>query len=561
MVEFFQRLFGTDFMPHVYCLRDASVIWLHVTSDAVVAISYFLIPVALVSMIRQRRDLAFPWMFALFGLFILACGSTHLLAIYTLWHPVYRFEGAVKAITALASLPTALILFRLLPRVVALPSPAQLRESNEALASEVNERRLAEQRVRDLNVELEHRVRERTADLEAANQKLRIANEHLVANGQALKKSEAQFRTLVEAVPDIVWTPLPQGKVDYFNSRWFAYTGQSEEESRDWGWTRAIHPDDVGRCLERWNEALRTVSPYEVEYRIRKRDGNYRWFLGRALALRSDSEVDRWLGSCTDIQNQKEAAETLERNNQELEELAFATAHDLQEPLRLVILQTQMMQLRLGAHADSAVKELAGHVVEGARRLHNLQSAIMEYVHVSSGDWDPRPTRSETSLKKAIASVPELTGPPDARISYDALPEVLAQPEQLTAVFRHLLSNAVKYAGREALRIHVAASTQGGEVCFIVKDNGIGIGQQFHERIFGLFKRLHGPDVPGTGVGLALCRKIIQRHGGRIWVQSAPGEGAAFHFTMKAVARTEAQDRPAGPSGPAPWQTPEPLPG
>lgn len=549
MAEFFHKLLGTDFMPHVYCLRDAGVIWLHVTSDAIVAISYFLIPVALICMIRQRRDLAFPWMFALFGLFILACGSTHLLAIYTLWHPVYRFEGMIKAVTALASLPTAVILFRLLPRVVALPSPAQLRESNEALASEVNERRLAEQRVRNLNIELEHRVRERTVDLESANEKLRLANEHLIANEQALKKSEEQFRTLVEAVPDIVWTSSPQGKVDYFNSRWLSYTGQSADESHDWGWTRAIHPEDIGRCLERWNEALRTVAPYEVEYRIRNKDGKYRWFLGRGVALRSGSEVDRWLGSCTDIQNQKEAAETLRRNNQELEELAFATAHDLQEPLRLVILQTQMMQLRLGTHPDPAVKELAGQVVEGARRLHNLQSAIMEYVHVTSGDWAPQPTRSQASLQRAIRSIPELAVASGAAITHDTLPEVMAQPEQLTAVFRHLLANAVKYAGQEALRIHVSASAEGGEVTFMVRDNGIGIGREFHERIFGLFKRLHGPNVPGTGVGLALCRKIIQRHGGHIWVQSAAGEGATFLFTMKAALRPEMEERAAVQSG------------
>lgn len=140
-------------MPHVYCLRDPALVVLHAASDGLIAVSYFVIPVALVMMLRKRRDLAFPWMFELFGLFILACGTTHILSIWTLWHPIYRFEGLIKAITVLASVPTAILLFRSLPQVVALPSPAQL-------SHEISERRTAEDNLRRLNVELEDRVRD-----------------------------------------------------------------------------------------------------------------------------------------------------------------------------------------------------------------------------------------------------------------------------------------------------------------------------------------------------------------------------------------------------------------
>src|SRR6185312_9105159 len=128
MIGFFRMLLSTDFMPHGYCLRLPEVIWLHEISDLVIAFSYFLIPVALLYLIRIRRDLIYPWMFSLFGLFIISCGATHLLSVVVLWHPMYRLDGMVKGITALFSLPTALLLFRLLPEAKRLPSAQLLRD-------------------------------------------------------------------------------------------------------------------------------------------------------------------------------------------------------------------------------------------------------------------------------------------------------------------------------------------------------------------------------------------------------------------------------------------------
>jgi hypothetical protein len=132
MLQFFHRLFEADFMPHGYCFGwKPDILWLHVTSDALIALSYFLIPFTLIYLVRARRDLDFGWMAALFGLFILSCGATHVLGIVTLWHPVYRLEGVVKAVTALASLPTAILLMWLTPQAIALPSPRQLRAAND----------------------------------------------------------------------------------------------------------------------------------------------------------------------------------------------------------------------------------------------------------------------------------------------------------------------------------------------------------------------------------------------------------------------------------------------
>src|SRR5690349_13245210 len=165
MFDFFRKLFITDFMPHVYCLREPGLIKLHLLSDGVIALSYAMIPIALVLLIRRRRDLAFPWMFSLFGVFILGCGLTHVMGVVTLWHPAYRLDGLIKAITAVASLLTAILLFRLMPQVEALPSPAQLQ-------SEITRRKDAETELRNLNEQLEQRVAERTVALEQANRQL-----------------------------------------------------------------------------------------------------------------------------------------------------------------------------------------------------------------------------------------------------------------------------------------------------------------------------------------------------------------------------------------------------
>jgi len=170
MIEFFHKLFSSDFMPHGFCyLWNPAVLWLNVGSDAVIAASYYAIPVLLFSFARKRRDLSFQWVFVAFAMFILACGTTHLLGVWTVWHGTYRLDGLVKAVTAAVSLITAVSLVPFLPKVLALPSPAQLSAANEALTREVGQRTAVEEQIRQLNSELESRVVERTADLERTN--------------------------------------------------------------------------------------------------------------------------------------------------------------------------------------------------------------------------------------------------------------------------------------------------------------------------------------------------------------------------------------------------------
>ncbi len=522
MLDFFRKLFGSDFMPHVYCLREPAVVTLHVVSDALTAAAYFAIPLVLLLIRRRRQDLVFPWMFGLFGVFIFACGSTHVLAIWTLWHPVYRLEGLVKAITATSSVMTAFLLYRLIPSIVLLPSPAQL-------SLEIAERRKVEGSIRQLNAGLEERVHQRTQELDESNA-------HLQALNAELTRSELRYRTLVEAMPQLVWTANQSG-VEYLSRQWEEYTGIPEKAQLGDKWIRVLHPDDVHSTLELWTKAVETRTGFEAEYRIRKHDGTYRWFKGRGVPLGGPADTaPTWLGTSTDVDTEKRASTALAVHNSRLEDLAFATAHHLQEPVRNLRIQTQLLQRHLEGNLDEAGSELIGQMSGTMNRLRLLLQDFRAYSEVSTAHTAPRRFNVKGAIQSAIIAWRTELEALDAAVSLN-IPELEAEgdAQQIQTVVEHLLGNAVKYrdAGR-SLSLTVSAAELNRDIIVSVADNGIGIDPRFHATIFGLFKRLHkSEDYPGTGLGLAVCQRIIEAHGERLWVESQVGLGSTFHFTLK----------------------------
>src|SRR6202047_1790820 len=191
MHEFITKLFSSDLMGHGYCyLWKPEIVWLHAISDSTITLSYYLIPLALVYFVRKRPDLPFHWMFLMFGIFIFGCGTTHLMEVWTLWHGTYRLAGVIKAITAVSSVATAALLIPLVPRAVALPSPAQLREANQELEREVRERRRVEQALHKAYDEVENMVRARTAELAQTNEQLQAEIVERERAEEKLRRSE-----------------------------------------------------------------------------------------------------------------------------------------------------------------------------------------------------------------------------------------------------------------------------------------------------------------------------------------------------------------------------------
>mgnify|MGYP003401757758 FL=1 len=233
-------------------------------------------------------------------------------------------------------------------------------------------------------------------------------------------------------------------------------------------------------------------------------------------------------------QKLEESVAELGRSNADLQQFAYVASHDLQEPLRMVSSYTQLIARRYKGKLDADADEFIAFAVDGANRMQRLILDLLAYSRVNTAGRQFEPTAMETVLKAALNNLTNAVKESQAIITHDPLPAVMGDDKQLAQLFQNLLSNAVKFGGAQPPRIHISAKQADGEWLFSVRDHGIGLDPQYADRIFVIFQRLHTrEEYPGTGIGLAICKKIVERHGGRIWVESELGKGATFYFTMR----------------------------
>lgn len=233
-------------------------------------------------------------------------------------------------------------------------------------------------------------------------------------------------------------------------------------------------------------------------------------------------------------QKLEESVSELGRSNADLQQFAYVASHDLQEPLRMVSSYTQLIARRYKGKLDADADEFIAFAVDGANRMQRLILDLLAYSRVNTAGRQFEPTAMETVLKAALNNLTNAVKESQAVITHDPLPAVMGDDKQLAQLFQNLLSNAVKFGGAQPPRIHISAKQTDGEWLFSVRDHGIGLDPQYADRIFVIFQRLHTrEEYPGTGIGLAICKKIVERHGGRIWVESELGKGATFYFTLR----------------------------
>jgi light-regulated signal transduction histidine kinase (bacteriophytochrome) len=240
-------------------------------------------------------------------------------------------------------------------------------------------------------------------------------------------------------------------------------------------------------------------------------------------------------------------AEELTRSNKELEQFAYVASHDLQEPLRMVANYTQLLAKRYQHKLDPEATDYIGYAVAGVNRMQTLIGDLLQLSRVGSGGKSFETIDCHEVLSETLSMLERSVSERRATITHAPLPKVNADRAQMVQLFQNLIDNAIKYCPNETPAVHISADRTGESWTFSVKDNGIGIDPDYTERIFEIFQRLHTrEEYPGTGIGLALCKKIVERHAGRIWVESQVGIGSTFHFTLPAR-DTDPSERPLGP--------------
>jgi PAS domain S-box-containing protein len=332
-----------------------------------------------------------------------------------------------------------------------------------------------------------------------------------------------------------------QFKITRFNPAFESLTGRKSSEVIGQSIEMLFPPSLVVSSMELIRSTTGGKRWETVEIPILRHDGITRTLLwNSATVFTADGKTPvSTIAQGHDITLRKQAVDTLKqttaeltRSNEELQRFAYVASHDLQEPLRMVASYVQLLERRYKDKLDDDASEFINFAVEGTKRMQNLINDLLDYSRVDSRGKPFESTNMEKVLEYSLANLEIAIKDSHARVTHDSLPVVMADEGQMLQVFQNLVANAIKFHGKETPRVHISAESKENEWVFSVQDNGIGIEPQYFDRIFIIFQRLHGQEYPGTGTGLSIVKRIVERHGGRVWVESEYNKNTTFYLSI-----------------------------
>jgi PAS domain S-box-containing protein len=657
---------SANFMPHGYCyMWDPRVVWLHVITDALIGLSYYGIPIILIYFLRKRRNLPFNWIFWMFAAFILACGTTHLMEIWNIWHSDYILAGVIKAITAVLSVLTAAMLIPLTPKAIALPAVKMLNIELEAALKDLSEQKFAlDQHAIVATTDVQGTITyvndkfcaiSKYSREELIGQNHRILNSghhpkeffqqmyHTIASGKVWhaeiknrakdgstywvdttvvpfmnsdgkprqyvairaditerKRAEdvrEQLAAVVESSEDAIISENMDGTITAWNSGAEKLFGYSPAEAVGKPMLMLESSERKNQALDRLTrlgrgERVEEIDTIRVRKDGRKIDISARIFpikdssgaiigaskIARDITQRklADEEIQR-LNNEMESRNKALEAQTvelqkardelelrvkertlelaasnqiLERSNIELQQFAYVASHDLQSPLRSISGFVQVLRMEYDEKLDDQGRDYIRRTVQAIAKMQTLIRDLLAYSRVDSRSRPFEPVPLVDVFHGSVLLLESSIRDAGGQVTCDELPVVLGDGSQLTQLMQNLIGNGLKYHGTDPPHVHVSAEhgTKGNEWIVSVRDNGIGVDPKYFGRIFEIFKRLHDQkEYPGTGIGLAVCRRVVERHGGAIWVESEAGHGSNFRFSIpadaaKSTSKTETRD-------------------
>jgi PAS domain S-box-containing protein len=534
MMDLIHFLFDTSkWPPRWYCGQWSEALgWTHIISDLAIAGAYLAIPLILAYFCYNRRDLPFYKIFILFGLFIVFCGSTHLLSATIFWYPIYRFDGLVKVLTAIVSWAAVLALIPAIPTILRLP---KLEEINELLESH-------------------------------------------------LRESRERLELAFEGTGSGLWDVNLLTNEMKISNRFAEFLGYQKEEltSSFDDYLSRLHPEEKEQILKALDAHFKQRIPFNLEHRMLTKSGEYRWFHSVGQAKWNNGTPIRMAGSISDIHQQKEdqqnliklnahlleeiehrkqvekqleeTVEELKLANKEMEAFAYITSHDLRAPLislkgfseelkrSLLIIKPAIEKglPQLSEEQQAIVKESLEEDIPKAikfisssvDKMDYLTTSLLKVSRLGMGKLNFTWINTNELVKNTINALQHQIKETNTTIEVGNLPNVTADDASMQQIFGNLLDNAIKYLDpKRPGKIEISGQQDAHETIFIIKDNGRGIAEENKDKIFTMFRRLN-PEIPGEGLGLAFIKTLIHKHKGKITFHSTFGQGTEFIFTI-----------------------------